>query len=549
MRTLVVPNPWIAAVALAVVACSSSSGSEVAQQQPAPPADLPPAQPPAPPADDPIPPRFADVAAAAQAEMKELGAPGLAIAVIEHGEVTFAHGFGTKTPGKNDPVKATTLFRIGSCTKALTATAVLRLVADGKISLDDPVVKSFPEFHFTKDATWAPPITVKELLDHTAGQVDNFIGDATTYDDSELQRYYSQDWPNVGYVMFPAGRMFDYANPNFEVAGVVVERASGKSYRQFMKEAVFGPIGMSRTIFTIDEIKADGDVADGLATTFSTNGSPMTIAKDSYDSPAERPAGFALSSVYDMAKFAKFVVKGDDTVLPSAQRVAMESPQVDIGEVLDLDHYGFGVEVNDFLTDHKGGFWKIRNVGHSGAIPGYSAEWRYVPDLDVGVVLLSNADGAYYAKTIMTVLKTIGNLGASQAPPDLKSDPSTFAALAGTYQDVGVGTITIGFDSGNLTIAIPAAAKQGAKVGPALTPVTPNNFEYTLGSDTDVVTFFYDASGKPEYVRSREYVGHRTDTTTAPTHLPERPVDASALIARAHRNAPEVRRALASLPR
>jgi hypothetical protein len=219
-----------------------------------------------------------------------------------------------------------------------------------------------------------------------------------------------------------------------------------------------------------------------------------------------------------------------------------------MGQVVGLDHYGFGVEVMDYLADGKGGFWKIRNVGHDGAIPGYSAEWRYVPDLDVGFVALSNADGAYYPKTFMSVLKTIGKLGASDAPPNLAADPSTFAALAGDYEDVGAGTITIGYDAGKLTIAIPAVEKQGAKVGPDLTPISPNNFEYTLGSEPDVVTFFYDASGNPEYVRSREYVGHRVQTSTAPTHVPLRPIDADALVARARRNAPEVRRSLARLP-
>src|SRR5207253_9180054 len=134
-------------------------------------------------------------------------------------------------------VSAATMVSTITVTQALSETARLRIVADDKISHDDAVTKSFPAYHFDKDATWAPAITVRELLNHTAGQVDSYRGDDALHTgDEELQRFFSVDWAKQGYVMFPAGRMFDYANPNFEVAGCVIERASGKTYRQYMKD-------------------------------------------------------------------------------------------------------------------------------------------------------------------------------------------------------------------------------------------------------------------------------------------------------------------------
>jgi CubicO group peptidase (beta-lactamase class C family) len=532
------------------LACSSSGGDPDPTPAVEPPPADPPAVQPAPPADQ-IPARFQPIADAVQAEMKSLQAPGVAIAVIEKGEVTFAHGFGTKVPKKNVPVKATTLFRIGSVTKALTATAVLRLVADGKVSLDDSVTKSFPAFHFDKDATWAPAMTVRDLLNHTAGNVDAYRGtvDPLHTGDDELQRFFSQDWPKMGYAMFPAGRMFDYANPNFEIAGCVIERASGKMYRDYMKEAVFGPLGMSRTIFTADEIQKDGDVATGLATIFSSTGDPEPTPADSYDSPSERPAGFALSSVYDLAKFVKFVVKGDDKVLPSAQRIAMSSPQVDMLQALNLDHYGFGVEVYDYLQDPKTRDWyTLRAIGHSGAIPGFSAEWHYIPELDVGFVAMSNADGAYYENTWMSVLKTVGNLPAPSAKPSFASDPAKLPSYAGTYDDPnGVGKIVVTFESGQLKLQVDYFDKQHVKYGPGLTPLTPNNFVYDLAGQPDVVTFILDDAGKPEYFRTRSYVGHLSTATPDPGPAPIRPDPqlASRIVAAAKKNAPLVKRDLA----
>jgi CubicO group peptidase (beta-lactamase class C family) len=551
MRT----NGLCLAFLIAAAACSSSGGDPDPAPAPADPPAQPPVQPPNPPTgDEPIPARFQPIADAVQAEMASFKAPGVAIAVIEKGEVTFAHGFGTKVPGKKDPVKATTLFRIGSVTKALTATAVLRLVADGKISLDDPVDKSFPEFHFDKDATWAPAITVKDLLNHTAGQVDWFRGsvDPLHPGDDELQRFFSVDWPKIGFVMFPAGRMFDYSNPNFELAGAVIERGSGKTYRQYMKDAVFGPLGMSRTIFTAQEIQADGDVATGLATTFSTSGQPEPTPADSYDSPSERPAGFALTSVYDLAKFVKFVVKGDDKVLPSAQRIAMQSAQVDMKEVGALDHYGFGIEVMDYMQDMKTRAWYgVANIGHNGAIPGYSAEWYYVPSLDVGFISMSNTDGAYYANTWMTVLKTIGNLpAATPIPSNLAVDPSTFQAFAGEYDDPNnAGKIVVGYDASTskLTLSIEALDAQHVTYGKTLSAITPNNFVYDIEGQPDLITFILDDKGQPEYFRTRGYVGRRAAGGNPLPARPDPAFAASRIVAAAKKNAPSVRRDLARI--
>src|SRR5579859_5271620 len=98
---------------------------------------------------------------------------------LEHGQVTFAHGFGTKGPKSSDPVRATTLFRIGSMTKALTATAFLSLVAEGKLDPSAPVTSAIPDFAL--DKTYLPSLTFHDVLSHQSGLKDYLVisGDAS----------------------------------------------------------------------------------------------------------------------------------------------------------------------------------------------------------------------------------------------------------------------------------------------------------------------------------------------------------------------------------
>src|SRR5262245_6734647 len=120
-------------------------------------------------------PRFDALVQAIEAERAALGAPGVAVAVIEDGKVTFARGFGSKDPESDVPVEATTLFRIGSVNKMLTAAAMLHDVETGDVDLDAPITTYLPDFQLTQDATWAPSIHARELLTHSSGLYDYLL--------------------------------------------------------------------------------------------------------------------------------------------------------------------------------------------------------------------------------------------------------------------------------------------------------------------------------------------------------------------------------------
>ena len=113
--------------------------------------------------------------------------------------------------------------------------------------------------------------------------------------------------------MDPPGTFYNYANPNFDLAGLALERAGGVSYRQAVADRVLSPLGMTRTFFLPSEVIADGDFSDGASTT--ATGDPWDVKPDSYDNAWLRPAGYAFSSVLDYAKFIQFLYAGNASVL------------------------------------------------------------------------------------------------------------------------------------------------------------------------------------------------------------------------------------------
>ncbi|HEY5946039.1 MAG TPA: serine hydrolase domain-containing protein [Kofleriaceae bacterium] len=471
-------------------------------------------EPPAP--DLPIEPRFQPLADKIEAERAMLGASGVAVLVQEHGKVTFAHGFGVKQAGGTEPVHATTLFRIGSTTKMMTTVALLQLIAAGQASLDDPVTKSIPAFHVLPSADQPSSIKLRNLLSHTSGLADYPNEIDGPHDDASLESYMTGGFGAVGYIMAPSGRMWNYSNPNFSVAGLAVEKIGGIPYRQAMHDRVWQPLGMDRTTFLPADVLADGDYAIGVSS-YKT-GTPMPQPPDAYDNAWSRPAGFAFSSVYDLGKFAEFVIAGDPQVLPDAQRLAMQSAQFNTEDAGPHEQYGFGLFVQDFmyLAD---GWHPAHIVQHGGAVPGFSCDLYMAPDEDFVIAVLANADGAYFSDSIGFALQTYANLApATAVPADALPDPATFASLAGNYQDdFNVGRIVITHDAGKLAISMPDLDMNHVTYAPMLQPIAHDVFRLTIDNDPLEITFLRDAAGKPEYLRERSFVAKRVMMLAPPS--------------------------------
>jgi len=198
--------------------------------------------------------------------------PGVAVAVVDHEKVVKAAGYGHANVEHDVPVRPETIFQSGSLGKQFTAAAVMTLVEEGKLALDDSIAKYFPE---------APeafrPITVRHLLTHTSGIPDYTEGTI------DLRRDYTEDeMARLAFGLkleFPAGSRWNYSNTGYLLLGVLAHRASGRFYGDILRDRVFQPLGMktARIISEEDIVPTAPPAIDSSAASSRTrSGSPRS---------------------------------------------------------------------------------------------------------------------------------------------------------------------------------------------------------------------------------------------------------------------------------
>ncbi|MFT3776413.1 MAG: serine hydrolase domain-containing protein [Minicystis sp.] len=362
--------------------------------------------------DTPITPRYQALADAIETERASHGNTGVAVLVMEKGKIAFARGFGNKDPDTDDPVHATTLFRIGSATKMLTATAALQQVAAKKVALEDKVTELIPGFSI--GGVGEDQLSFFHLLSHSSGINDltPIYGKGPQLEDAWLAKYTTGGFKTAGYFQSPPGSMYNYANPNFALAGLIAERTTGNIYRQTVQDNVFNPLGMKRTFFLGADVAADGDFASADTVNLDT-GKPEKVGAPGYDQAWMRPAGFAWSSVLDLAVFLQFLLDGNPAVLPDEQRKAMQTAQVSTKLIGDHLGYGFGLFVQDAtLLGSPSQLYPLHVVSHTGAIPGYSASFSLIPEQGFALITLANTDDAYFEDSFEVAVDTLTELPA-----------------------------------------------------------------------------------------------------------------------------------------
>ena len=175
--------------------------------------------------------------AAVRAEMSAQRVPGMAVAVIRRGEIIKAQGYGFANVEHDVPVTDETIFQSGSLGKQFTAAVVMLQVEDGKLGLDDPLTKFFPD----GPPTWGT-ITVRHLLTHTSGIPDYTDGMV------DLRRDYSEDdlvkFAQTLALEFAPGEQWKYSNTGYVLLGAIVRKASGRFYGDVLRDRVFAPLGM-----------------------------------------------------------------------------------------------------------------------------------------------------------------------------------------------------------------------------------------------------------------------------------------------------------------
>jgi CubicO group peptidase (beta-lactamase class C family) len=379
--------------------------------------------------------------------------PGVAVGVVERGQIVFARGFGYRDVERHLPVTPDTLFPLGSCSKAFTATAIALLADEGRVALDAPVRTYLPDFSL-QDPVASATLTTRDLLTHRSGlpRHDLFWYQAP-FSRDELYRRLRFLEPSG-----PPRTRWRYNSPMFVVAGRIVEKVSGQSWESFVQARILAPLNMRRTLLSPEAMESDPDhaspyaIRDGRAERI-----PMLMRLS-----AIAPAGAVQTSVRDLARWLTFHATRSPALLGERLWRELHRPQAEMpaGDQPEVQHpcYALGW-IHESYRGHP-------LVVHHGAIDGFTVHLGFLPETGQGVIILMNRDGATAALMALAYSAYDRLLGIDPVDWEARIEEQPIASPAvggvaldfpieqvvGRYEHPAYGVITVRTDGNKLTM-------------------------------------------------------------------------------------------------
>lgn len=318
--------------------------------------------------------------------MRATRIPGLALGVVRGDQIVYLKGYGVAGPS-GQAVSPQTPFILGSTSKSITALAVMQLVEAGAIDLDAPVTAYLPWFR-TADAAASARITVRNLLHQNSGlPVD--VGRAGLAEDDQSDMALENGVRALAGVRLnhPPGQTYEYANENYNILGLIVQTVSSRSYEEYIQSAIFAPLDMGHSAASISHPSASG-LATGYRYWLAW---PVAFA-----APYPRqmtPAGFLISSAEDMSQYLIAHLNGgaygDSHVLSPSGITTLHSAGASVDAT---SSYGMGWLVHD-----QPGAARLE---HSGEVSNFHSSLLLLPDEQLGIVMLMNANGVNNATAV-----------------------------------------------------------------------------------------------------------------------------------------------------
>jgi len=400
--------------------------------------------------------------------------PGCALAVVRDGRIVYERGYGMADLDHDIPITPSTVFHVASMSKQFTATAIVLLAREGRLSLDDPVRKYVPEV-----PDFGVPITLRHLIHHTSGLRDQwellemagwrYSLDLIT-DDDVLDLVSRQKDLN-----FKPGEKFLYCNTGYTLLAQVVKRVSGKSLREFTAERIFKPLNMTSTHFRDDHAEIVKRQAYGYVPDKGT----FRLSVTNFDTVG---ATSLLTTVEDLAAWDRNFY--DQRVGGAAWLAQMlERGKLNNGETIN---YAFGLE--------HGRYRGLATVSHAGSDAGYRSDMVRFPSERFTVICLANSGSAnpaqlnlrvadiYLADVLKEPEKPAPRPRAFRLPQASIPVPAVeLAAFAGTYQSDEIELLYhVVVEDGKLVL-------KRLKAKPmALVPVGHDEFRLPIGRSTSL---------------------------------------------------------------
>lgn len=338
--------------------------------------------------------------------MKKFEVAGLAVAIVKDGKIVYKKGFGVRSVETKQPVNEFTNFQIASNSKAFTTAALSILEEEGKLKWDDKVKNYIPEFKMYNDYV-TENFNIQDLLTHRSG-LGLGAGDLMFFPDGT--NFTIKDVATSFQYFKPASAFrtkFDYDNLLYLVAGEIITRTSGMSYENFIQKRILEPLQMNNSYASLDLMKDKNNLS---AAHSSETGSIKKI--DTYNEIINSAAGGILSNVNDMSNWMIMHLNkgkyGNDlkSTLFSLKNQNEMWRLHTVEETNTFPRYNShfnGYGLGWFLTDMKGNL----SVSHTGGLPGMLSIVRMIPDLNLGVVILTNTEnggGALFSAVSNTII-------------------------------------------------------------------------------------------------------------------------------------------------
>jgi CubicO group peptidase (beta-lactamase class C family) len=422
----------------------------------------------------------ADLDAWVQRSMKTFNVPGMAVAIVKDQRVVVAKGYGVRKLGESTPVDEHTMFGIGSNTKAFTTASLAMLVDEGKISWDDPVYQRLPGF-VMYDPYVSKEMTIRDLVTHRSGmglgEGDLLIFPHSTYTRDDIIYRLRFMRPQSSF-----RSRYAYDNLLYIAAGQIIPAVAGHSWDDFVRQRIFGPLGMSHSNVSNGSFRAGDDYAFPHS---EVDGKLQPVPFGNIDNAA--PAGAINSCAADMAQWVLLqlnhgkVPGTDKQIFSEKQSRELWSPQtiVPINDPpaplralrTNFAAYGLGW----FLRDYHG----RKLVGHTGGVAGFVSRVMLVPEENLGVVILTNAEQSGAFDSVLyhildsylgvptsdwiSAFKSAADEEQKKADEVMKKQAAARSAgsgpslplekYAGTYQDAWYGPASIRVANNKLTLS------------------------------------------------------------------------------------------------
>lgn len=356
--------------------------------------------------------------------------PGASAIVARGDEILFLGARGSANLEHGTPIEPNMVFRLGSITKQFTSAAIMILVEQGKLALDDPLTKFLPDYPEVGKS-----VTVEHLLTHTSGIV-SYTG-IPGYMQTEIIKVRNVDEMVAVFkdlpIEFAPGEQFAYNNSGYVLLGAIIEKVSGLSYEEFIQQKIFDPLGMTRSYYD-NHARIIPDRVSGYG------GAPGEYRNARYLSMTQPyAAGSLLSTVEDLLRWNTALFGGE--LISQASLKKMTTPyELSSG---GPNSYAYGLSVTDVRGQHT--------LSHGGGINGFSTYGLYIPEAKIFVAVLSNNTGSTSRPGTISTRMAAAALGDPY--PNMKEvsvEPAILKRYVGVYKIDEQSQRVVRFEDGKL---------------------------------------------------------------------------------------------------